>query len=65
MQHWKNVLNPDVTKSLWSPKEDAALLQLVEKHGKKWYFFNFFSCFVGMGGCKIVGARLLVSYKYH
>ena len=36
LQHWKNVLHPDVGKGNWGKEEDEKLVQLVEQHGKKW-----------------------------
>jgi hypothetical protein len=37
LHRWNKVLNPSLTKGLWTPTEDASLLGLVEKHGpKRW-----------------------------
>lgn len=36
VQQWKHVVNPRIGRGSWTSKEDAKLIQLVNKYGKKW-----------------------------
>lgn len=38
VKHWRIVLNPSVSKALWSKKEDKKLLRLHAVYGDKWAF---------------------------
>ena len=41
-KRWREVLDPAINKSAWTPEEDQQLVQLYHKHGSAWQFISTF-----------------------